>query len=131
MEQQTSSPPPTLQERFPKMRPLKNPPTLYTMNGFGVSVYGNRDADIETGTYVKTYCLCALFIPVFALCAYRVANAEEGGWYFIGKEPLSRFAKAWNSLFLGILILLGTSIGVSSYRSSPEYLAKQQLQQAH
>ena len=112
------------------MRPIKNPPSLYTVNGFGATVCGNRDADIETGTYVKTYCLCALFIPVVALGAYRVADAPEGGWYFIGKEPLSRFAKMWNWVLLCILILGGTGIGVSSYRSSPEYLAKQELKQA-
>ena len=130
MEQVTSNSPLTLQERFPKMRPVNKPPSLYTMNGFGAGVYGNRDADIETGTYVKTYCLCALFIPVIALGAYRVANAEGGGWYFIGKEPLSRFAKAWNWIVLCLLILTGTGIGVSSYRSGLEYAAKQDLKRA-
>src|SRR5690349_1458502 len=120
----------SLQEKFPNMRPVEKAPTLQTINGFGVSMYGNRDADPETGTYVKTYCVCALFIPLVALGAYRVANAENGGWYFIGKQPLSGFAKGWNWAMLALVMFLGASIWSSQYRSSPAYAAKQDLKQA-
>lgn len=119
-----------LRAKYPKMRPVKKPPSLGTYNGFGVSVYGRRDVDPDTGTYVKTYCFCALFIPVLALGAYRVADAEGGGWYFIGKEPLSRFARGWNLalLILGLLSFGGQ--GIRSHFTSPEYVAARQLNQA-
>ncbi len=85
-----------LSSRFPNLRPIRSAPSLSTVNGIGCTVYGSRDHDPETGTYVKTHWFTFFFIPVFALGAYRVANAPSGGWYFIGREPLSGAAKAWN-----------------------------------
>src|SRR5262249_46444483 len=76
-----------LEEKFPNLRLIQSPPSLHTINGIGTTIYGARDHDPETGTYVKTHWFCVLFIPVLALGAYRVADAERG-WYFIGKEPL-------------------------------------------
>ena len=70
-----------LEHKFPDLKPIRTSPSLFTINGFGLSVYGARDHDEETNTYVKTHCVCALFIPVLALGAYRVSEAEEG-WHF-------------------------------------------------
>ena len=47
---------------FPNMRPIKSAPSLHTINGIGTAVYGARDHDAETGTYVKTHCFCFLFV---------------------------------------------------------------------
>lgn len=49
-----------------------------------------------TATIAKSV---SIFVPVLALRAYRVADAEHG-WYFIGREPLSGFARMWNVLVL-------------------------------
>lgn len=116
-----------LQARFPSMRPLRSAPTLFTINGCGLKIYGRRDFDRATGTYVKTRFIVLLFLPLFALGSYRVADGRGGGWYFVGKEPLSRLARTWNQLLL--LALLGGSgvLGWQSYTTSPDYLAGQQL----
>lgn len=116
-----------LQKKFPNLRPIKNSPTLSTVNGLGCGVYGGRDHDRETGTYVKTHCVCVLFIPLIALGAYRVADAPNGGWYFLGKEPLSGFAKLWNRLLLGGGAIAACIIGWFAYTDTPEYKAKQRL----
>ncbi|MDP6357110.1 MAG: hypothetical protein QF473_18495, partial [Planctomycetota bacterium] len=103
---------------------------MFSINGCGLSVCGNRDYDAETGTYIKTHCICLVFIPVLALGAYRVADAETGGWYFIGKVPLSVFARFWNMLIFGGIAL---SIGIGAWQehsNSPAYRAKQKLAQA-
>jgi hypothetical protein len=127
MSPDPSQPKINLNERFPKMRPVKRTPTLVTINGFGASVYGRRDEDPETGAYVKTHCFCALFIPLIALGAYRVVDGPDRSWYFLGKEPLSIFAKLWNGFVLS-LVLVGTGgIAWNSYVSSPEYVARQEL----
>src|SRR5262245_35537721 len=117
----------SLEERFPEMKPINSPPSLWTVNGIGTMAYGARDYDPMTHTYVKTQCLCLVFIPVLALGAYRVADAPEGGWYFLGKVPLSRLARFWNFLLLG---LIAGGIGLFfwvRHTSSPEYLARQKL----
>ena len=67
-----------LYNKFPRMRPLNGAPSLFTVNGIGVKVYGRRDYDAKTDTFVKTRCLCVFFIPVFALDAFRVADADGG-----------------------------------------------------
>src|SRR4051812_22784730 len=89
-----------LKQKFPSMTPIKGPPTLMRMNGCGVSLHGKRDYDSETNTYIATWCISLIFIPIVGLRAYRVAAAQNGGWYFIGREPLSSFVKRWNILLI-------------------------------
>jgi hypothetical protein len=43
-----------LNRKFPDLRPIKSPPPMFRINGCGVALYGRRDADQETGTYVAT-----------------------------------------------------------------------------
>jgi hypothetical protein len=117
-------------ERFPDMRPVRSAPALVRVNGIGCGVYGSRDHDAETGTYVTTYCFSFLFIPIFALTAYRVARAQNGGWYFLGRVPLSNFAKTWNVLLLLAVAGVAGLIGWESYTHSTDYVAGQRLAEA-
>jgi tetratricopeptide (TPR) repeat protein len=119
-----------LRQKFPGMRPMSGTPPLFRLNGIGVSVYGKRDVDEETGTYIKTLCLCVLFVPLIPLAAYRVADASNGGWFFLGKERLSNFARSWNLAALGIALLLGMNLAWTAHTSSPEYIARQDLRKA-
>ncbi len=115
-----------LSERYPGFRPITSAPGLFSINGFGLTIVGRRDADPETGVYVKTHAVCALFVPLIPVGAYLVADAPEG-WYFIGKVPLSRFAKVWN---LVLVLAIAAGIGLlawNSHTSSPEYLAQKRL----
>jgi hypothetical protein len=118
-----------LDSKFPDMRPVSRAPSLSTFNGIGLSVYGARDYDQETGTYVKTHCLCLLFVPVLALGAYRVADAPQG-WYFLGRVPLSLLAKLWNFLLIvGVAATIGVIFWLN-YTGSVEYIAGQKLDDA-
>ncbi len=119
-----------LRHKFPNLKPVKRKPILHTINGFGFNVFGQRDWDPETRTYVKTHCLCALFIPVLALGAYRVVEAGPRSWYFIGKEPLSGFARSWNMAVGLATVFLAVAIGWNAHTSSPEYRARQEIQHA-
>ena len=87
-----------IKDIFPEIKEIKSPPAMGTLNGFGFSCYGRRDYHPETNTYVITHVICALFIPIISLGAYRVQDCETGGWYFIGKEPLSSFAKFFSGV---------------------------------
>jgi len=119
-----------LESRFPEMQPVRKPPSLVSVNGCGLRAYGSRDLDHETGTYVKTQCICLFYIPILALRAFRVVDAEGGGWYCIGREPLSAFAKAWNFLVLGGVASLAGILCWNAYTNSPDYRAGQQLAMA-
>ncbi len=117
-----------LDERFPDMRPIGRPPSLFTINGVGTGMYGSRDYDDLTRTYVKTLCICFLFVPLIPLFAYRVADAPRG-WYFLGKVPLSPFARAWNYLLLLLALGGGAFGGWSWYTNTPEYVARHTLEE--
>jgi hypothetical protein len=118
-----------LQSRFPEMQPVHSAPSLYLMNGIGTTVYGRRDYDDETGTYVKTLCFCVLFLPILALRAYRVADYNRG-WAFLGRVPLSGLARLWNLLVLvGVPCAVGGIVAVS-YFNSAGYAARQRLAEA-
>ena len=117
-------------ERFPDMQPISSPPGLFGIYGIGTSIAGKRDVDEETDTYVKTHCLTLLFIPLIAIGAYRVADAQTGGWYFIGKVPLSKFAKLWNVAFLVAILAVAGGVGWYQYTNTPSYLAAAKLADA-
>jgi len=120
-----------LSKKFPHLRPGGEPPTMFRVNGCGVSLYGSRDHDAETNTYVATWCLALVFLPVLCLRAYRVMrDPASGGWYFLGREPLSGFAKTWNAVLVAGVFALFGSLAFTHYTSSPEYVARKYLKTA-
>lgn len=119
-----------LREKFPDMRPTRTPPSLDRVAGCGSVLLGSRSHDPETNTSIKTLFMTVLFLPIVALKAYRVAPREHGGWYFLGRVPLSGLARGWNVAVL-FLALGGIGLGwYEAYRSSPEYKAAQRLAEA-
>jgi len=117
-----------LSAKFPEMKPVKGSPTLFTLNGCGLSIYGKRNFDAETGTYIATRFITLVFVPLFAVSSYRVADAEEGGWYFLGKEGVSKVWQMLNAVVLSLLIYAVGMISWSSYTSSPDYRQKKALE---
>lgn len=111
-------------------------PTMFTFNGFGTGVYGRRDFDAATNSYVKTLCICFLFVPVLALRAYRVIDGERGAfgttssWYFIGRHRLSALARGWNYSVVGVTAYAILGLWWSSHTASPQYQAKEDLKRA-
>jgi tetratricopeptide (TPR) repeat protein len=120
-----------LWDKFPDMRPIQHPPAPMRICGFGTTFLGGRDSDPETGTYVTTLAATALFVPLFSLTAYRVADAPSGGRYFLGKVSLSWFARGCNLLVLLLLALAGSGIWWwTTIANSPAYLAGRKVAEA-
>ncbi|MBY0460637.1 MAG: hypothetical protein K2V38_25245, partial [Gemmataceae bacterium] len=119
-----------LQDRFPGLKLGRRPGPLTGQNGFGTALVGRRDSDPETGTYVATHVFRLLFLPVWAIGAYRVADAPEGGWFCLGRVPLTWRGSLGNVLL--VLAIIGTGSGVwwNSHTRSPDYVAGQKLRQA-
>ena len=95
-----------LNAKFPELRPIQSVPSLWSVNGCGLFFHGRRDDDEETGSYIQTHCLCLVGIPILALGAYRVADADDGK-YILGREPLSILARALNAMVLLAGLWLG------------------------
>lgn len=119
------------QEKNRRAAPVTKAPSLFTLNGVGVSIYGSRDRNPEDQSHVKTRCLCLVFVPLLALDAWRVIDAPQGrGWYFLRREPLSPFARGWNKTVAVLALLLGLWLGITVYTSTPEYAARTDLKAA-
>ena len=113
------------------MEPITAAPTLRTLNGIGTVLYGHRDNDERTGTYVATVYFVLLFFPLLPLSAYRVRKGEKGGWYFLGKVPLTSGQRRYKRLVAMAAVLLfviwglnsesqqNTSYNYSTYSPSP------------
>lgn len=87
------------------LEPIKAAPSLYTINGFGVTLYGNTDRNPSDGSYMATYYLVFFFIPLFPLARYRVIPTG-GGYRFLGKGPLRTFDKWHIAITIGLIALM-------------------------
>lgn len=87
------------------LEPIKAAPSLYTINGFGVTLYGNTDKNPSDGSYMATYYLVLLFIPVLPIARYRVIPTG-GGYRFLGKGPLRPFDKWHIAISIGLIVLM-------------------------
>ena len=84
------------------LKPISSAPSLRTINGMGLTLYGSTDHDSETGSYLSTYYFVILAIPIFPICRYRVIPTN-GGYRFLGKAPLRTFDKWHMALVIGII----------------------------
>lgn len=115
----------TAEQKAP--RPLKNgqTPTLWTYNGIGVGFAGRRDR-WDDGSYCTTHCIKLIYIPVWPLGAYRVADGEEDNQYYIlAREPLSRFARIARYVVAALIVFNIGAYFVRDYLNDPERLANQ------
>ena len=115
--------------KFSDLVPIKADPRPYHIWGFGLYLCGERDFDLETGSFVRTLCFCLLYIPIFALRAYRVTPTEEG-WSFLGRVPVATGARVFS--MIATLVLLGGSgyLGFEAYWNSPEVVGSRNLAEA-
>jgi len=105
------------------VEPIERAPSLYRVNGIGTMLYGRRDFDPTTNSYVATLYFTFLLIPIFPIAAYRVIDEGGGAYRFLGKVPLSRAAFAvpgtLGALFLFAVLSSNLSNTSSQYGSNP------------
>jgi tetratricopeptide (TPR) repeat protein len=90
-------------------KPSTGAPWLFSYNGIGTTVYGQDEVG-EDRAYVITHFIVFVFIPIYPLAAFLVADAGHNRWQFFARVPLGTFTYLWNRLVvLGILgaVLLG------------------------
>lgn len=98
----------TLEERVRiHGKPLKNAPSLHTINGCGTTIYGD------------TLWFVLIMIPIFALGRYSVTALGNGQYNFLGELKLHQWQKIWNIVAGVIIAILAIGIMGSSSNSSP------------
>lgn len=114
---------------FPKMKPSTKAPPLFTLNGCGVMLYGMRDQDRETQSYVTTLFLTLVFVPLFPIKAYRVVKASHNSYYFLGTEPLSGLCKGYRWAVACVALFFIASISWNNHVNSQPYQNRLALKQ--
>lgn len=69
--------------------PMKGPPGLFTLNGFGVRLYAGPTR--PDGLRLGIRWLTALYVPIVPIGAYLVTSTSDG-WWFHGEIPLPRWS---------------------------------------
>ncbi|WP_223513867.1 hypothetical protein [Pseudomonas sp. GL-B-19] len=90
---------------FGDLEPVENAPSLRTINGVGVTLYGSADKNPSNGSYMATYYFVLFFIPIFPIARYRVIPTG-GGFRFLGKGRLRTFDKWHIAISLGLIVLM-------------------------
>ena len=101
------------EEIFGNLKPIDKAPTLGSVFGLGLHVYGHTDIDVDTKSYLTTYYFTVLAIPLFPLCRYRVIPTA-GGCSFLGKVPLRTFDKWHLAISVAVIAIIALSIMFSS-----------------
>jgi curved DNA-binding protein CbpA len=85
--------------------PIDSTPPLWTLNGFGTTLYGEGDPDPNTGSVVKVLWIVGLFIPLVPITRYRVVPDGNKGYRFLGQLRLSGQLLWWRNLAVAVVIL--------------------------
>jgi CheY-like chemotaxis protein len=96
---------------------ISSAPSLSTINGIGLALYGSTDNDPATGSYLATYYFVVLWIPIFPICRYRVTRSGDS-YRFFGQAPLRPFDKC-HLAFSIIGLITALIIGLISPSSAP------------
>ncbi|HET7459619.1 MAG TPA: DnaJ domain-containing protein [Longimicrobium sp.] len=106
---------------FGGMKPLGGVPPLFTLNGFGTMLYGERDPDGETRSHVATLYFVGLFIPLIPLACYRVIHDGGRSWRFLGKVPFSRGNKIHLACSLSVLFIFCLTVALTPATDGSSY----------
>lgn len=70
------------------VKQIGSPPTMSTINGIGTRLYGKRNYDPASQSYIATLYFTFFYAPIFPLSSYRVKDAGGNRYQFLGKVPL-------------------------------------------
>ena len=69
---------------------VRSAPSLFSVNGIGMTLYGSSERDERNGSFLSTYYFIVLGIPLLPLARYRVTQSGNS-YHFLGKAPLRTF----------------------------------------
>lgn len=89
---------------IPGWKPIDSPPTMYTLNGIGTTLYGQRDEHARTMTATVTLYATFVFVPLVPIAVYRVVVLGDRHYSFLAKRwpersDWVRVGKVWLWIF--------------------------------
>ena len=94
------------------VKQIDNAPSMFTFNGIGTRLYGKRNYDSASQSYIATLYFTILYAPIFPLSAYRVRHAGGNQYQFLGKVPLkwtTFIGPAVVALLIGFFMIQGST----------------------
>ena len=91
-------------DSFGDLEPITSAPSLGTIYGIGVTLYGSSDKKPD-GSFMSTYYFVFLGIPIFPLSRYRVTSTLNG-YRFFGKGPLRTFDYWHIAISVGLILFM-------------------------
>lgn len=92
------------QKFLSNLQPIKNAPSLYTLNGIGTSLYGMSNIDPESQSYETNLYFVIFFIPIFPIRRYRVIR-DGNSYRFLGQLPFRKSEKYHVATIAGIFLI--------------------------
>lgn len=90
------------------LEPVQSAPSLRTVNGIGVKLYGEADRRQSDNSYIATYYFVVFFIPIIPIARYRVIPTN-GGYRFLAKGSIDS-TDIWRSVISIGLVIIGLMI---------------------
>jgi tetratricopeptide (TPR) repeat protein len=106
---------------FGTMKPISSAPPLFTINGLGTRLYGERDFDPHTRSYVTTLYFVVLYLPFIPLGCYRVIADGDRSYRFLGKVPFSKWNRRHLAAALALIFMMGMGVAASAMYSADPY----------
>lgn len=94
------------------LEPVQSAPSLRTVNGIGLKLYGEADRRQSDNSYIATYYFVIFFIPIIPIARYRVIPTNEG-YRFLAKGGIDSTG-IWRSVISIALVVVGLMILSSS-----------------
>src|SRR5207245_1889280 len=92
---------------------------MFTFNGIGTTLYGKRNYDPNTQSYIATLYFTFIFLPVLPLGSYRVRDLGGNQYQFLGKVPLKWAAFVAPSIVAVVIAFLMIQNNANSSTSRP------------
>jgi hypothetical protein len=99
-------------------KPVATAPSMGTINGIGTKLYGRRNYDSQTATYIATLYITFFYVPVIPIASYRVKDAGTNRYQFYGKVPLAGSAFIAPAVVALIILIMIVSANSESSRYS-------------
>lgn len=113
---------------FDRLQPIEQVPSLSTFNGIGTRLYGRREYDPDTDSYVATHYFTFAYYPLVPIARYRIKEVGSDRVRFLGRLPVVPLDFSWLALPIIALIVMSIAGSCSQNQYSSAGYSPQKTQ---